>query len=66
MRNRNRIAAMAAALFAAAPALAEVNVGDKAPSIRVGAWYNLPKGVSGLQDQHMRGQILMVEFWATW
>ena len=66
MRSRNIVAALAIAVFAAVPAVAVVKIGEKVPSLNVGTWYNLPDGVDTLKDEHLRGQILMVEFWATW
>jgi hypothetical protein len=48
---------------AVAPALAGVKVGDKAPEIQGGKWYN-SKGAVSLAK--LRGQIVVVDFWATW
>ena len=58
------IAAIAA--LTAVPAMAGVNVGDPAPPISAGSWYNLPKGIKSLTSKHLKGQLIMVEFWATW
>lgn len=49
-----------------APVMAGVQVGDKSPAISAGSWYNLPKGIKSLTPAHLKGQIVMVEFWATW
>lgn len=49
-----------------APARAGVNVGDKSPEITVDKWYNLPKGKKAVTKADLKGQIVVVEFWATW
>jgi len=48
------------------PALGAPNVGDKAPKISADEWYNLPRGVKSIKQSHLDGQIVMLEFWATW
>ncbi|MBX3396255.1 MAG: redoxin domain-containing protein [Phycisphaerae bacterium] len=48
------------------PARADVNIGDKAPEITVDKWYNLPKGKKSVTKADLKGQIVVVEFWATW
>ncbi len=53
-------------LLATTLASAAVNVGDKAPNVEVGKWLNLPSGVSKLSLSDLKGQVVMVEFWATW
>jgi thiol-disulfide isomerase/thioredoxin len=50
---------------ATTPLLA-VEVGDKAPEIKASDWYNLPSGMKTLKPAQLSGQIVMVEFWATW
>lgn len=50
----------------ASPALAGVKVGDPAPDITAGAWSNLPPGMKTLPPEYLKGQIVMLEFWATW
>lgn len=50
----------------AGPVVAEVGNGDKAPAISADAWHNLPEGSESLTPAHLKGQIVMVEFWATW
>lgn len=64
--TRSGMIASALVLALAAPGLAGVRVGDKAPSVSAGSWYNLPKGIKSLTPAHLKGQIVMVEFWATW
>ncbi|MCZ7645581.1 MAG: redoxin domain-containing protein [Planctomycetota bacterium] len=55
------IAALLLAVFAATPARA-LNVGDKAPEIKVDDWFNTqPLTLAGLNNN-----IVVVEFWATW
>ncbi len=46
----------------ATPALA-LKVGDKAPEIHGGKWYN-SKGDVTLAK--LKGQIVLIDFWATW
>ncbi|MCG8409604.1 MAG: hypothetical protein MI923_30730 [Phycisphaerales bacterium] len=50
----------------ASPVFAAANVGDKAPKIDAGAWFNLPKGMKSINPKHLKGQIVLLEFWATW
>jgi hypothetical protein len=50
----------------ASPVLAGAQIGDKSPAISAGSWFNLPKGIKSLTPAHLKGQIVMVEFWATW
>ena len=52
--------------FSVAPALADVNVGDEAPEISAIEWFNLPRGVKSLRQSHLKGQIVMLDFWGTW
>jgi len=58
----------AAVSFAAAIAWAEpgAQTGDKAPPLSAGSWLNLPEGMKTLKAKDLTGQILFVEFWATW
>jgi hypothetical protein len=44
----------------------DLKVGDRAPLIEAGVWYNLPKGLKHLAMSDLKGQIVLVEFWATW
>lgn len=57
---------LAMVLATAAPSAAGVKLGDKAPPVNAGVWYNLPAGVDALAASHLAGRIVMVEFWATW
>ena len=50
----------------AIPAQAAVKVGDSAPEISAAEWTNLPKGLKTLPQEYLKGQIVMLEFWATW
>ncbi|MFQ5429099.1 MAG: hypothetical protein ACE5E1_02215 [Phycisphaerae bacterium] len=60
------LAALCATAAAPVAASAGVKVGDKAPPLKVGQWMNLPEGMSKLSLSDLKGQIVMVEFWATW
>lgn len=64
--RRESLIAFALMGLAAVPASADVSVGGDAPRIEAGSWYNLPRGVGSLKPKHLDGQIVMVEFWATW
>lgn len=68
MKTRLAVWGMAAALvFAWAPVYAGgPEVGDEAPEVSADEWYNLPSGVKSLKKSHLQGQIVIVEFWATW
>jgi len=46
----------------AAPAMA-LKVGDMAPEIHAGKWYNAKNGVTLAK---LKGQIVLIDFWATW
>ena len=48
------------------PAMAGVKVGDQAPDITAGSWANLAPGMKTLPPEYLKGQIVMLEFWATW
>jgi hypothetical protein len=67
MRQRT-VAALVVAALTALPAVAsaKVNVGDTAPEIKAASWYNLPEGVKSLSLKDLKGQVVMIEFWATW
>jgi len=65
MRGRLLIASSLCVALTSA-AMADVGVGDKAPNISAGAWWNLPKGVSRISLKDLRGQVVLLDFWATW
>ena len=48
------------------PVFAGANVGSKAPKIDVGTWFNLPKGMKSIKPKDLKGQVVLLEFWATW
>lgn len=48
------------------PGWASPNAGDTAPTIAAGSWTNLPNGMTTLPQEYLKGQIVMLEFWATW
>lgn len=67
--NMVRTALLAGATtLALAPlgAQAAISVGDKAPEISAGAWYNLPEGLSKVSLKNLKGKIVVLDFWATW
>jgi thiol-disulfide isomerase/thioredoxin len=41
-------------------------IGERAPQIDAATWFNLPQGLKHLGMSDLRGQIILVEFWATW
>ena len=57
---------MALIASVAIPAQAGVKVGDSAPEISAAEWSNLPMGMKSLPQEYLKGQIVMLEFWATW
>lgn len=40
--------------------------GDRAPNVTATTWWNLPKGVKRVTLNDLKGQVVLVEFWATW
>ncbi len=66
--KRTLVIIISSCMFALAGsrAMAEPQVGEKAPEIDVGEWFNLPGGMKTVQAKDLKGQIVMVEFWATW
>lgn len=50
----------------ASTAFADASVGRPAPAVAAEQWFNLPEGVEELRPEHLKGQIVAVEFWATW
>lgn len=65
MKLRWFLMIVAAAGFAST-LFAEADIGGVAPPIAAGVWHNLPEGLKSLSKDDMKGQIVMVEFWATW
>ena len=55
-----------ALIAAPATAPADLAIGDRAPGLSAGKWFNLPGDIKQLQRKHLEGQIVVVEFWATW
>lgn len=55
-----------ALIAAPAAAPADLAIGDRAPGLTAGKWFNLPGDIKQLQRKHLKGQIVVVEFWATW
>jgi hypothetical protein len=55
-------------LQATSPVLAGpgVKVGEKAPEVSAPSWLNLPKGLTTISSEELKGKVLFVEFWATW
>ncbi len=65
--RKSRVALLCGALtFALAVPTMAVEVGDDAPEIDPGTWYNLPKGMKTIKAKDLKGQIVLIEFWATW
>lgn len=56
-------ALLLAAALLSAPVAAQVDVGADAPEIDAKDWFNPPPG-SSLAE--LRGQVVLIEFWATW
>ena len=53
--------------LAATPAFAQkepLKEGDKAPPLEAENWFNLPKGMKALAPSDLKGQIVIVVFWA--
>ncbi len=56
-------------VFAIAPKLTsaeEVKVGDDAPDISAVEWFNLPGDMKDISPKDLTGQIIVLDFWATW
>lgn len=47
-------------------ASAAPKVGESAPQIGAAHWWNLPAGMKRVGLPDLKGQIVMLEFWATW
>jgi hypothetical protein len=52
-------------MILASTGLADPSIGEDAPKIEAGSWFNLPPGIKALQAEHLKGSIVMVEFWNT-
>ncbi len=63
---RRFIVAVGVALAFSSVSTAELKVGDKAPRISAGKWWNLPAGMTKLQHADLAGQVVLVDFWTTW
>jgi hypothetical protein len=46
--------------------MGDVGVGDKAPKLTAGSWFNLPQGMSRIRSKDLEGQVILLDFWATW
>lgn len=62
MNQRTLLFASMFSVAMASPAMA-LKVGDKAPEIHAGKWHNAKNGVSLAK---LKGQIVLIDFWATW
>ena len=60
------LAVLGGLLILGSPAAAQTEVGDKAPEWDAEQWFNLPPGMKSLKPADVLGQIVVVEFWATW
>lgn len=66
MLNMRPLFAASIVLLWTGAAHAQLGVGEAAPSIQVDRWHNLPKGMKEVEQSHLKGKIVIVEFWATW
>ncbi len=68
MSNRLLPVGLCLLLLIGTPALAdpEVDKGAVAPAITPKYWINLPKGTATVRPEDLKGQVVMVEFFATW
>ncbi len=64
--TRRLLLATGLCMVFASGAVAEVKVGERAPAVAASKWWNLPKGMTRLDPKDLKGQIVLVEFWATW
>ncbi len=48
------------------PMARAVEVGDMAPEIKADYWINMPGSAKSLNPEHMKGRLVLLEFWATW
>ncbi|MBN2560382.1 MAG: hypothetical protein JXQ75_05570 [Phycisphaerae bacterium] len=47
-------------------AMGDPGIGDKAPKVSAGSWWNLPEGLKSAGTETFQGQVVLVEFWTTW
>ena len=57
------IAALLLAALVAAPIHAGSEVGDKAPKMTPGGWFNMKAGTTW---EDLEGKLILIEKWATW
>lgn len=59
---------LAAAMFTLnqMPIAWAVEVGETAPEIKAEYWINLPGSAKSLNPEHLKGRLVLLEFWATW
>lgn len=63
-----KFALLAAAVFALTqgPIAQAVEVGETAPEIKADYWINMPGSTQSLNPEHLKGRLVLLEFWATW
>ena len=59
-------AADSTAVAGGAPAVKELNVGDKAPALDIETWLNEGQGYFKPVTKFKEGHVYVIEFWATW
>jgi len=59
---------LAAVMFALSqtPVARAVDVGEAAPEIKADYWINMPGSAKSLNSEHLKGRLVLLEFWATW
>ncbi|QDV91387.1 Thiol-disulfide oxidoreductase ResA [Phycisphaerae bacterium RAS2] len=59
---------LAAVMFALSqtPVARAVEVGEAAPEIKADYWINMPGSAKSLNSEHLKGRLVLLEFWATW
>ncbi len=63
MNARKWLLAGSLLAFAGPATAPAADVGDKAPEIDAGKWYNVDTNVSMAK---LRGKVVLIDFWATW